>query len=121
MATNPGKNAASAVESIPAPTGAANLIDTDYVIGQDNITRKFFDVHGKVFIISALTIVLFVVVTLALRADVEPMFTALRDWLTSKLAWFFIGSANIFVLLCLGLIVSPLGRVRLGGREATPD
>ncbi|WP_336512616.1 BCCT family transporter [Stutzerimonas stutzeri] len=121
MATNPGKNTAPAVEAIPAPTGAANLIDTDYVIGQDNITRKFFDVHGKVFIISALTIVLFVVVTLAMRADVEPMFTALRDWLTSHLAWFFLGSANIFVLLCLGLIISPLGRVRLGGREATPD
>ncbi|WP_230623683.1 BCCT family transporter [Stutzerimonas stutzeri] len=109
------------MESIPAPTGAANLIDTDYVIGQDNIKRKFFDIHGKVFTISALTIVLFVVVTLALRSDVEPLFTALRDWLTSNLAWFFLGSANIFVLLCLGLILSPLGRVRLGGRDATPD
>ena len=75
MATNPGKTPATSVESIPAPTGAANLIDTDYVIGQDNIKRKFFDVHGKVFTISALTIVLFVVVTLALRSEVEPLFT----------------------------------------------
>ncbi len=121
MANHPGQTPTTPVESIPAPTGAANLIDTDYVIGQDNITRKFFDVHGKVFIISALTIVLFVVVTLAMRSEVEPIFTALRDWLTGNLAWFFIGSANIFVLLCLGLIISPLGRVRLGGREATPD
>lgn len=121
MASNPGKDPAKAEASIPAPTGAANLIDTDYVIGQDNIKRKFFDIHGKVFIISALAILLFVVVTLALRSDVEPMFTAMRDWLTGNLAWFFIGSANIFVLLCLGLIVSPLGRVRLGGRDATPD
>nr|WP_305127592.1 BCCT family transporter [Stutzerimonas zhaodongensis] len=97
------------------------MIDTDYVIGQDNIKRRFFDVHSKVFSVSALAIVLFVVVTLALRSDVEPMFTAMRDWLTGNLAWFFLGSANIFVLLCLGLILSPLGRVRLGGREATPD
>ena len=124
MATNPGKNAASAVESIPAPTGAANLIDTDYVIGQDNIKGKFLfnlDVHGKVFSISALAIVLFVVLTLALQSEVEPLFTAMRGWLTNNLAWFFLGSANIFVLLCLGLIVSPLGKVRLGGKEATAD
>lgn len=122
MANNPGKkHAENSVESIPAPTGAANLIDTDYVIGQDNIKRKFLDIHSKVFSISAVTIVLFVIITLALRSDVEPLFTAIRDWLTTNLAWFFLGAANIFVLLCVGLILSPLGRVRLGGREATPD
>ncbi len=122
MANNPGKkHAENSVESIPAPTGAANLIDTDYVIGQDNIKRKFLDIHSKVFSISAVTIVLFVIITLALRSDVEPLFTAIRDWLTTNLAWFFLSAANIFVLLCVGLILSPLGRVRLGGREATPD
>ncbi|WP_339463296.1 BCCT family transporter [Pseudomonas sp. EA_105y_Pfl2_R69] len=112
------------VESIPAPSGASNLIDTDYVIGQDNIKGKYLfnlDIHGKVFSISALLTVLFVVLTLALQSEVEPLFTAVRNWLTSNLAWFFLGSANIFVLLCLGLIVSPLGRVRLGGKEATAD
>ncbi|MDP3978581.1 MAG: BCCT family transporter [Pseudomonas sp.] len=110
--------------SIPAPSGASNLIDTDYVIGQDNIKGKFLfnlDIHGKVFSISALLTVLFVVLTLALQSEVEPLFTAVRNWLTSNLAWFFLGSANIFVLLCLGLIVSPLGKVRLGGKEATAD
>lgn len=121
MATNLGQDTAASVESIPAPTGAANLIDTDYVIGQDNIKSRFLDIHSKVFSISALTIVLFVILTLALRSEVEPLFTAVRDWLTGNLAWFFLGSANIFVLLCLGLILSPLGKVRLGGREATPD
>jgi hypothetical protein len=45
----------------------------------------------------------------------------LRGWLTSNLDWFFIGSANIFVLFCLLLIVTPMGKVRLGGKDATPD
>ncbi len=110
--------------SIPAPSGEANLIDTDYVIGQDNIKGRFLfnlDIHGKVFTISALFTVLFVVLTLALQSEVEPLFTAVRNWLTSNLAWFFLGAANIFVLLCLGLIVSPLGKVRIGGKEAVPD
>lgn len=111
-------------DGIPAPTGDANLIDTDYVIGQDNISGSFvlnLDIHGKVFIISALSVVLFVVLTLALQTEVAPLFTALRNWLTGNLAWFFIDAANIFVILCLGLIVSPLGKVRLGGMEAKPD
>ena len=72
-------------DGIPAPTGDANLIDTDYVIGQDNISGSFvlnLDIHGKVFIISALSVVLFVVLTLALQTEVAPLFTALRNWLT---------------------------------------
>ena len=112
------------LDSIPAPSGESNLIDTDYVIGQDNIKGQFsfsLDIHGKVFTISALTVVLFVVLTLALQNHVEPLFTATRDWLTHHMAWFFLGAANIFVLLCLGLIVSPLGKVRLGGMDAKPD
>ena len=112
------------LDGIPAPSGEANLIDTDYVIGQDNIKGQFsfaLDIHGKVFSISALTIVLFVVLTLALQNQVEPLFSAMRGWLTHHLAWFFLGSANVFVLLCVGLIVSPLGKVRLGGMEATAD
>ncbi|WP_339489082.1 BCCT family transporter [Pseudomonas sp. EL_65y_Pfl2_R95] len=112
------------LDSIPAPSGESNLIDTDYVIGQDNITGKYFfnlDIHGKVFSISALAVVLFVVLTLALQDQVAPLFSALRDWLTHNLAWFFLSAANIFVVLCLVLIVSPLGRVRLGGKDAKPD
>lgn len=95
--TTPQPEAAT-LDGIPAPSGDANLIDTDYVIGQDNIQGKFLfplDIHGKVFSISALTIVLFVVLTLALQDQVEPLFSALRGWLTGNLAWFFIGSANI--------------------------
>ncbi|SDU26538.1 BCCT family transporter [Halopseudomonas salegens] len=109
---------------IPAPSGDANLIDTDYVIGQDNIKGQFsiaLDIHGKVFSISAITILLFVVLTLALQNEVAPIFTAIRDWLTGHMAWFFISAANIFVLLCLVLIFTPLGKVRLGGKEAVAD
>ncbi|WP_339846399.1 BCCT family transporter [uncultured Halopseudomonas sp.] len=112
------------VQAIPAPSGDSTLIDTDYVIGQDNVKGQFsfsLDIHGKVFTISAITILVFVFLTLALQNDVAPLFGALRGWLTSNLAWFFIGAANIFVILCLVLIVSPLGKVRLGGMEAKAD
>ena len=111
-------------DGIPAPSGDANLIDTDYVVGQDNFAGKLtidLDIHSKVFLISAGTILLFVLLTLALQEQAAEVFTGLRGWLTSNMTWFFISAANIFVLLCVALIVSPLGKVRIGGRDATPD
>ncbi len=120
----PQSDQLDASEGIPAPEGKANLIDTDYVIGQDNISGQLsfsLDIHGKVFGVSALITVLFVVITLALQNEVEPVFSALRGWLTSNLSWFFLLAGNIFVALCLFLILSPLGKVRIGGMEASPD
>lgn len=115
----------NASEGIPAPEGAANLIDTDYVIGQDNITASPLgvnvDLHGKVFTISSLLIVLFVVLTLAMQDQVGPIYQLMFDFLTKNLGWFFIFSANVFVVLCLFLIVSPLGKIRIGGADAKPD
>jgi BCCT family betaine/carnitine transporter len=58
---------------------------------------------------------------LALPEQSTALFSWLRPAVTSTFDWFFIGSANIFVLFCLFLIVSPYGRVRLGGKEAVPD
>jgi BCCT family betaine/carnitine transporter len=40
---------------------------------------------------------------------------------TKGFDWFFISAGNIFVLFCLMLIITPLGKVRLGGAAATPD
>ncbi len=108
-----------------APDGAVNPIDTDYKVGQDNIIVNVgpfgLDIHNRVFAISGLLVVAFVVLTLAFQNQVEPMFTTMRGWLTSNLDWFFISAGNVFVLVCLGLAISPLGKVRLGGTEATPD
>lgn len=121
----PTEQVPTSQEGIPAPEGPANLIDTDYVIGQDNITPAplgiRLDLHGKVFTISALVVLFFVFITLALQQQVAPLFTGLFNFLTGNLAWFFILAANIFVILALVLIVTPLGKIRLGGRDARPD
>ncbi|WP_298718658.1 BCCT family transporter [uncultured Oceanisphaera sp.] len=115
----------AAAESIPSPDGHSNLIDTDYVIGQDNITSGFFglkiDLHSTVFTWSSLVILAFVAVTLAMPEAMEPFFGGIRSYLTSNLSWAFMLSTNLFVILAVGLIFSPLGRVRLGGTHAKPD
>ncbi|WP_050525569.1 BCCT family transporter [Pseudorhodobacter aquimaris] len=112
------------IEPIPEPEGVTEIIETDFEIGQDNVVgERFFafDIHNPVFPLSALVIIVFTVGTIIFQTQLEPVFTALRDTLTTNLDWFFIASGNVFVLLCLYLIVSPLGKVRLGGPLATPD
>ncbi|UTZ38140.1 BCCT family transporter [Vibrio campbellii] len=110
---------------IQRPDGKVNPIDTDYQIGQDNVALKVgpfgLDIHNRVFAISGMSIILFVVLTLTFRQQVEPFFADLRGWLVSNLDWFFLSAGNVFVVVCLILIVTPLGRVRIGGTEATPD
>ena len=110
---------------IPEPEGPTNIIETDYEVGQDNVQPSIgaltFDVHNPVFAISGLVIVSFVIITLALQNEADAFFTGLRDWLTSKLDWFFLISGNIFVLMSLAVIVLPWGSIRIGGSEARPD
>nr|WP_321455691.1 BCCT family transporter [uncultured Cohaesibacter sp.] len=119
-------NAAEAeIEGIPAPEGETELIETDYEIGQDNIEGQVgpigFDIHNPVFMVSAIAIVAFVFYALALPEQAAAIFGWLRPWLTSTFDWFIMAAANVFVLFCLFLIVSPWGNVRLGGTEAEPD
>ncbi len=128
MSQTPGNNdndRDQGSEGIPAPSGKANLIDTDYVIGQDNIQTNRFgfsvDLHGKVFTVSSLIILLFVIITLALPEQMEPVFSGAKSFLTDKLSWVFLLAANIFVILAVALIFTPLARVRIGGMHAKPD
>ena len=112
-------------QGIPMPEGAADIIDTDYAIGQDNLATKVgpfgIDIHNPVFLISGLSIIGFVFYSLALPEQAAALFGWLRPFLTSTFDWFFIASADFFVIFCLFLIVSPWGKVRLGGKEAKPD
>ena len=110
---------------IPAPDGAADVIDTNYEIGQDNHEGSVgpigFDIHNPVFAISGVSIVAFVFYTLALPEQSGALFSWLFSSVTKNFDWFFISVGNIFVLFCLILIVTPLGKVRLGGSDAAPD
>ena len=107
------------------PDGPVNAIETDYTIGQDNIQPRLgrfgLDIHNPVFLISGLLIVVFVAFSLVFPDRAGSFFGWLRPALTSTFDWFFLLAGNIFVLVALALVVSPLGKVRLGGMDAKPD
>ncbi|MDQ0326946.1 BCCT family betaine/carnitine transporter [Rhodopseudomonas julia] len=100
---------------------ATEDIPTDYEVGQDNIQVFGLDFHNPVFIVSGLTIILFVALSLIFQEGAESFFTWLRPFLTSNLDWLFLIAGNVFVLFSLFLIVSPFGKIRLGGPDARPE
>ena len=76
---------------------------------------------SPVFLISAITIIVFVIGSLIFNETATKLFGATRVWLTTNFDWWFIDITNVLLLFCLFLIFSPLGRVRIGGKDATPE
>src|SRR6056297_3063616 len=112
-------------QGIPEPEGVSDIIETDYEIGQDNYEGQFgplrVDFHNPVFVITGLMVVLFVAIALVAPDASKTFFQAMMNFVKSQFDWFFLLSANLFVIFALVLIVTPWGSVRLGGSEATPD
>ncbi|CAM2782991.1 BCCT family transporter [Vibrio mytili] len=95
--------------------------ETDYCAGQDNVKLWGMDIHNPVFGISATLILLFIILTLLFPAGSKDALMAARTWSITNFDWFFIVGCNIFVVFCLFLLVSPLGKIRLGGVGAAPE
>ena len=94
---------------------------TGYQIGQDNLQIFGLDINAPVFLTSSLTILIFVLVALVFQEKATVVFEDIRKWMTSRLDWVFLLTCSLLALFCLYLIVSPLGKVRLGGQNAVPD
>ncbi|MEL7206181.1 MAG: BCCT family transporter, partial [Pseudomonadota bacterium] len=78
---------------------------TDFELGQDNIRPFGLDIHNPVFVISAVLITAFVVVSLTNQEAAASFFGWLRPWLTSTFDWFLVLSVNAMLIFCLALIV----------------
>jgi len=112
-------------QGIPEPEGASDIIETDYEIGQDNYEGRFgpirLDIHHPVFLITGAAVIVFVAIALIWPEGARETFMAMRTFVLTQFDWFFLLSANLFVIFALVLIVTPWGSVRLGGTDATPD
>ena len=112
---------ANQTEELTGGRKATMEFETDYQLGQDNIRPLGLDIHNPVFLISSIVIFGFVLIALANQEATAEFFGWLRPWLTSTFDWFLVMSVNIITLFCLVLIVLPVGSVRIGGKDATPD
>ncbi|RTR38828.1 BCCT family transporter [Shewanella canadensis] len=99
-----------------------SIDNTDYTIGQDNIQKWGFDVHNPVFGISAALIGLFLLAILLVDPETsKSVLDGIKWQIIGAFDGLFMWSANIFVVFCVAMIVSPYGKIRLGGDEAKTD
>ncbi len=99
-----------------------SIDNTDYTVGQDNIQKWGFDIHNAVFGISAGLILAFLIAILVIDPATSKEFLDGLKWqIIGTFDSVFMWSANIFVVFCLALIVSPFGKIRLGGDGAKAD
>ncbi|MBS3666778.1 BCCT family transporter [Vreelandella boliviensis] len=109
----------------PESPSATSDMQTDYVVGQDNIKGQLgpigFDIHNRVFVVSALASAIFIVLTLLFPERAGSIFQSVVSFSTGTLDWYFMILVDFFILFCLALVVLPYGSVRLGGADARPD
>lgn len=95
---------------------------TDYRVGQDNVQKWGFDVHNPVFGISAGLIIFFLISVIWVGpATAKQALDALKNGIIQQFDAYFMWVTNLFLLFALALMISPLGKIRLGGQDATPD
>ncbi|MBF59322.1 MAG: BCCT transporter [Halomonas sp.] len=109
----------------PESPSVTSDMQTDYVVGQDNIKGQLgpigFDIHNRVFVVSALASAIFIVLTLLFPERAGNAFQSIVAFSTGTLDWYFMILVDFFILFCLALVVLPYGSVRLGGADARPD
>ncbi|WP_168011942.1 BCCT family transporter [Halomonas salinarum] len=109
----------------PAPPPGSDDMQTDYVVGQDNIEGHLgpigFDIHNRVFVVSALASIIFIALTLLFPERAGSVFQSIVAFSTGTLDWYFMIVVDFFILFCVALAFLPYGKVRLGGPDARPE
>ncbi|MBY5163758.1 BCCT family transporter [Salsipaludibacter albus] len=89
--------------------------------GDTNIEKYGFDLHPQVTFWAAGFLVVFIAYTLIFQEQASAVFESILAFVNDSFGWFYILSANIFVLACLFFAFSRYGKIRIGGPEAKPE
>lgn len=104
------------------PSDKYSINNTDYKVGQDNIQKWGFDVHNAVFGISAGLVTIFLVALLAVEpALAKETLDAVKWSIVKNFDVFFMLTLNAFVLFCVFLVISPYGKIKIGGEKAISE
>lgn len=88
---------------------------------QDQTVRRCgLEVHQPVFLMASVLVLLFLLGALLFPEAAQAMLTGVLAWVQSHFDALFLLAGNLFLVSCVALMVSPLGRIRLGGEQARP-
>ncbi len=89
--------------------------------GKSNRVWAGMLVNPAVFFPTALISLAVIIFSLMAPATSADLFAALRSGAVLQFSWFFMAAGNLLLLFCVAVAVSPLGKIRLGGKGAKPD
>ncbi|MBY0090328.1 BCCT family transporter [Priestia aryabhattai] len=74
-----------------------------------------------VFYVSVAILTLLVLAGVTMPAKLENVTSNLQDSITNTFGWYYLIVVTLFVIVCLYLLVSPIGRIKLGKQEDKPE
>jgi len=80
-----------------------------------------FNIHRIIFPLSISVISLFVLVALFTPESMTGYMDSAKGWILRNADWYFMLMGNLVLLFCIGLALSPFGKIRLGGEHAKPE
>ena len=88
-----------------------------------NLDNKIwkYDIQPWVFFGGAGLILAGVLFTLIAGDAAEKLFAATKNWISEYTGWFLVLTMNFVLATCIGIMVSPLGKLRIGGPDAKPE
>ncbi len=91
--------------------------------GYGRSSRKFAGLLIDPFVFFPTAILSLVVIAYSIldAQGSADLFSGIRKGATDNFDWFLMSTGNLLLLFCIAIAISPLGRIRLGGKGATPD
>ena len=93
----------------------------EHVPGENNWKKYGLDIHPHVTFFSVAILISFILLTLMYQEESKAFFSELLKSITTGAGWFFILSANLFVIAALYFAFSRFGTIRIGGKGAKPE
>jgi len=85
------------------------------------MSKPSFDIHKPVFFPAAILILLTIGLSFFFSERIGAFFADFQRWSSDSAGWFFVLAVNVFVGATLYFALSPYGRIRIGGEDATPE
>ena len=89
--------------------------------GKSNRNWLGMHINPAVFFPTAFISFVVIIYSLVAPKASADFFAALRGGAVAHFDWFFMSTGNLLLCFCVAVALSPLGRIRLGGKGATPD
>ncbi len=76
---------------------------------------------STVFYVSIAIMALLVIFGVSAPKTLESVTGSIQGFITNSFGWYYLIVVSLFVLVCLYLLVSPIGRIKLGKQEDKPE